>query len=55
MYIIEALPAPISATELEVLINAEPATIGHFITHGIANPHIKATFRMCGPSVPRSP
>ena len=45
MYIIEALPAPISAAELEVLINAEPATIGHFITHGIASPHIKAHFQ----------
>ncbi|UVL76709.1 RraA family protein [Pseudomonas putida] len=42
MYIIEALPAPVNAHELEILINAEPATIGHFITHGIPHPEIKA-------------
>lgn len=42
MYIIEALPAPVNAHELELLINAEPATIGHFITHGIPHPEIKA-------------
>jgi len=44
MYIIEALPAPIPASDLEILRQAEPATIGHFITHGIPHPEIKAHF-----------
>ena len=35
MYIIEALPEAINPEELSVLLRAEPATIGHFITTGI--------------------
>jgi 4-hydroxy-4-methyl-2-oxoglutarate aldolase len=49
MYIIEALPTPVNAHELEILINAEPATIGHFITHGIPHPDIKAHSRWALP------
>lgn len=42
MYLIHALPAQVDPDILEVLIDAEPATIGHFITHGIPRPEIKA-------------
>lgn len=44
MYIIETLPDPINPEELSVLLKAEPATIGHFITTGIVSPQIKAHF-----------
>jgi len=44
MYIIEALPDAINPEELSVLMRAEPATIGHFITTGIVSPQIKAHF-----------
>lgn len=44
MYIIETLPDPINPEELSVLLKAEPATIGHFITTGILSPQIKAHF-----------
>jgi len=44
MYIIDALPEPIDQEALAVLLGAEPATIGHFITTGIVNPHIRAHF-----------
>ncbi|TBU71444.1 4-hydroxy-4-methyl-2-oxoglutarate aldolase [Pseudomonas daroniae] len=44
MYIIEALPDAINPEELSVLLRAEPATIGHFITTGILNPKIRAHF-----------
>ncbi|UUD62225.1 RraA family protein [Pseudomonas seleniipraecipitans] len=44
MYIIEALPDAINPEELSVLVRAEPATIGHFITTGIVSPQIKAHF-----------
>lgn len=44
MYIIEALPNAINPEELSVLLRAEPATIGHFITTGILNPKIRAHF-----------
>lgn len=44
MYIIEALPDAIIPEELSVLVRAEPATIGHFITTGIVSPQIKAHF-----------
>ncbi|HDS1736162.1 RraA family protein [Pseudomonas sp. BP8] len=42
MYIIEQLPVPIDRAELDTLLKAEPATIGHFTTRGIPNPEIKA-------------
>ena len=42
MYIIEALPEAINPEELSVLLRAEPATIGHFITTGILSPQIRA-------------
>lgn len=45
MYIIEALPEQIEQNALDVLANAEPATIGHFITTGILNPRIRAHFK----------
>lgn len=45
MYIIETLPDPINPEELSVLQQAEPATIGHFITTGILSPRIKAHFK----------
>jgi regulator of RNase E activity RraA len=44
MYIIEALPEAINPEELSVLLRAEPATIGHFITTGIVSPQIRAHF-----------
>ncbi|KAB0545999.1 RraA family protein [Pseudomonas argentinensis] len=44
MYIIEALPEAINPEELSVLLRAEPATIGHFITTGILSPQIRAHF-----------
>ncbi|NQD80436.1 RraA family protein [Pseudomonas sp. CrR14] len=44
MYIIEALPDAINPEELSVLMRAEPATIGHFITTGIVSPQVKAHF-----------
>ncbi|SDI74318.1 Regulator of RNase E activity RraA [Pseudomonas flavescens] len=44
MYIIEALPEAIDPEELSVLLRAEPATIGHFITTGILSPQIRAHF-----------
>lgn len=44
MYIIEALPEAIDPEELSVLLRAEPATIGHFITTGILSPRIRAHF-----------
>lgn len=44
MYIIEALPDAINPEELSVLLRAEPATIGHFITTGIVSPQIRAHF-----------
>lgn len=44
MYIIEALPEAINPEELSVLLCAEPATIGHFITTGIVSPQIRAHF-----------
>lgn len=44
MYIIEALPDAINPQELSVLLRAEPATIGHFITTGILSPQIRAHF-----------
>lgn len=42
MYIIQELPQQIATEELEVLLAAEPATIGHFITKGIVSSNIKA-------------
>ncbi|MGE8498953.1 MAG: RraA family protein [Pseudomonas sp.] len=45
MYIIEELPEPIDQDQRSVLLGAEPATIGHFITTGILSPTIKAHFR----------
>lgn len=45
MYIIQQLPQQIPREELEVLLAAEPATIGHFITHGILSSDIKAHFQ----------
>ena len=45
MYIIEELPEPIDQDQRSVLLDAEPATIGHFITTGILSPTIKAHFR----------
>ncbi|MDH1263283.1 MULTISPECIES: RraA family protein [unclassified Pseudomonas] len=45
MYIIEELPAPIDQEDRHVLLGAEPATIGHFITTGILSPRIRAHFK----------
>ena len=45
MYIIRELPQQIPSEELEVLLDAEPATIGHFITQGILSTDIKAHFQ----------
>lgn len=45
MYIIEALPQQVANEALSVLIAAEPATLGHFITKGILSTRIKAHFQ----------
>ncbi|MCQ6256669.1 RraA family protein [Pseudomonas sp. Q11] len=45
MYIIKELPQQIATEELSILLAAEPATIGHFVTKGILSAHIKAHFQ----------
>ncbi|MCS3514106.1 MULTISPECIES: RraA family protein [Pseudomonas] len=45
MYIIEKLPQQVASEVLAVLLAAEPATLGHFITKGILSPRIKAHFQ----------
>ncbi len=41
MYIIKELPQQIATEELSILLAAEPATIGHFVTKGILSTRIK--------------
>src|SRR3546814_11195641 len=45
IYIIKELPQQIATEELSILLAAEPATIGHFVTKGILSAHIKAHFQ----------
>ena len=45
MYIINDLPAPIDAHLLELLVQAEPAVIGHFRHTGFMDPGIRAHFQ----------
>lgn len=45
MYIIRELPQQMTEEERSILLAAEPATIGHFITQGILSSDIKAHFQ----------
>lgn len=42
MYLIHSLPDAVPADDLALLQKAEPATIGHFQTHGFLHPEIRA-------------
>jgi regulator of RNase E activity RraA len=45
MYVLSPLPAPVSPELLELLVQAEPAVIGHFRYTGFMSPAIRAHFQ----------
>ena len=45
MYVLNPLPAPVDADLLKLLVQAEPAVIGHFRYTGFMSPAIKAHFQ----------
>ncbi len=45
MYVLNPLPAPVDGALLELLVQAEPAVIGHFRHTGFVSPAIRAHFQ----------
>jgi 4-hydroxy-4-methyl-2-oxoglutarate aldolase len=45
MYVLNPLPAPVDPALLELLVQAEPAVIGHFRYTGFMSPDIRAHFQ----------
>lgn len=45
MYLLNSLPAAVDQDALDLLIQAEPATIGHFMHTGFMSPEIRAHFQ----------
>jgi 4-hydroxy-4-methyl-2-oxoglutarate aldolase len=45
MYLLNPLPPPVNKDLLDLLVRAEPATIGHFLHTGFMSPAIKAHFQ----------
>ena len=45
MYVLNPLPPPIDPQLLELLVQAEPAVIGHFRYTGFMSPDIRAHFQ----------
>jgi regulator of RNase E activity RraA len=45
MYLLNSLPAPVDADLVKLLVQAEPAVIGHFRYTGFMSPAIKAHFQ----------
>ena len=45
MYVLNPLPPPVDGALLELLVQAEPAVIGHFVYTGFVSPEIRAHFQ----------